>query len=729
MRPSLSLILAAAALLAGTVRTQEVPASVLFSVDTSDLGTLRRATASFSWTTNAPIEESLGVRLELRVDGTTVLRRDHSPPIPTTDWSTEEPTRYDLPLVFAIVPDIALEANALEVWIGFLDPRSGRVRSASMGRRERSGLARIGRFDFPFDESEPDQALVDSVIDQATNLAKEDPEAAWSMCESLLRRTEDYRLKADLRDALDEIGRFEPKALTFEEQQIVRGRINGEYRRYLRLIAGRHWDRGDLFAALVLLDEIGGTLAEEAGSAVLGALNEADRVTRDRDDLVERIYSMSDEQEQRFRALREEFEGDDDGLFDRARDLAKKPDGRAIARRIFGLLRSQARYREEATEAKEQLEESWIKDIPKDQIALADEARDHPAFARTTHVASHRFVFIGPKKLVEGIPDDSKRHFDLAYVYLTDLFGRVPNPGGDRVTVYYKELWDFGGGVGGGKIIDIGRANPDSKKTRVDNGLLYHELTHCIDDTNPIYPGFREGLADFGAAFALHELGQRGPARASIGAARRGFLQDYLERDLEYWRIPNYAPSAGFLLHFITEYGKREGGGYEWQRYRKFFRDFRDSPVKDARTPYVARSFAYHLVQAFGEEAFGDLIRFRWPLVRSDLESIALEQESPTKRADPTEFEDFEGSPVTRDLTAYEVARDPDPDSAEEELGILRHWRVIGPFRMDGSDPDAFRFPPEHEVIYEKDYVSGDTRPRWFVPGRKPVTVEDMGWH
>ena len=82
---------------------------------------------------------------------------------------------------------------------------------------------------------------------------------------------------------------------------------------------------------------------------------------------------------------------------------------------------------------------------------------------------------------------------DLDYVFQTDLFGRVPNPGGDRVTVFFKELWDFGGGVGGGKTIDIGKADPGQRGYRVDVGLLYHELTHCIDDTDPIFEGFREG--------------------------------------------------------------------------------------------------------------------------------------------------------------------------------------------------------------------------------------------
>ena len=105
-----------------------------------------------------------------------------------------------------------------------------------------------------------------------------------------------------------------------------------------------------------------------------------------------------------------------------------------------------------------------------------------------------------------------------------------------------------------------GDADPEDTSVRVDTGLYYHELGHCVDDTNPIYGGMREGLADFAAAFCYHELGQVAQARAAIGAARRAFLADYLERDLEYWRIPNYGPSAGFFLHFVRTYAKREDG-------------------------------------------------------------------------------------------------------------------------------------------------------------------------
>ncbi|MCA8941308.1 MAG: hypothetical protein KDB80_02005, partial [Planctomycetes bacterium] len=388
--------------------------------------------------------------------------------------------------------------------------------------------------------------------------------------------------------------------------------------------------------------------------------------------------------------------------------------------------------REAVLAARAECEQAWLADVPPEQARAVEAALAHPCWKRTTSVASHRFLFLGPERLVGGIPPESALQFDLAYLYLTDLFGRVPNPGGDRVTVYFKELWEFGGGVGGGKTIDIGRADPKARGTRVDTKLLYHELTHCVDDTRPVYRGFREGLADMGATFVDTELGNRGRARADSGLHFRAFQQDYLQRDLEYWRIPNYGPSAGFLLHFMTEYGKGDNG-YRWELYRRFFRAYRECPVGDSRAQNIARAFGHHLVEVFGEAAFRDLQRFRWPLVDSDLEAIRLEHEAAHDRmaADAERFQSFVGSPIPRDILAGDLllGRRPSLTDLERELGILEHWHVIGPFRKDRVGADGFVFPPEYEVDLEKRYPLRDNTATWRKPGpRPPVMRDDDGW-
>jgi len=709
-----------------------LPVTAEGTVDTSSLAQTGRATVQLTFTAEAPILQPFAVRLELRSKGRTVQQRDHAPPVPVLQWQVDQPVRYELPLFFPLMPK---DVGTVEVLVGFLDPEDNKPRPPLALRRPLNGLVQIAQFSFPEIGLVPDAASVAATIAAATQLAKTDARAAWDQLEFSFRRTADYQLKRQLQQALLEVGKMPPAALSFEEQGIVRGRIQAERARYLRQTAGRLLDRGRLFAALVLLDEVGGALQEDADRAVLGALRDAQRVTKDRDGIAEMVFAVSKEQQAEVNRLAAEHRDEAKRLefgIQLATDKAQRP----IARELVRTIEFTPNLREEAAAARRTIERDWLQDVPAAERAEADAALNHPCWDRTSQRVSHRFVLIGPERLVSTIPDDSLLLFDLAYLYQTDLFGRVPNPDGDRVTVYFKELWEFGGGVGGGKTIDIGRADPDDRKRRVDGGLFYHELAHCVDDTNPIYPGLREGLADFAAAFTYHELGQIAQSRLAFGSAQRAFLGDYIHRDLEYWRIPNYGPSAGFLLHFVQTYGK-DGNDYQWQRYRKFFRDYRDTAVVDARMPTLARAFAFHLVEAFGEAAFADLIEFRWPLVPSDLQAIQIEQKearlaarrASQSQTSPAELDDAPGSPMPRDVMANRLRQDgAGVDDHALELGVVEDWWVIGPFKKAGINPDAYRFAPELEIDLDQRYEGINNNPTWRRPGAKPVTVDDSGW-
>lgn len=722
-----TLVLTLACTLAGQdFRPQSVPVRVAAEIDAAPLATAGRATLRLTFTPEVVPERPLAVRVELRAGGRMFLRRDHAPPTPCTQWPVGKPFTYELPLAFAIAPKLAAGAR-VEVLVAWLDPVEDKLLAPLAREVGGDGLALVAEFTFPDLTGTPDATAVDAVIAAALELAPKQPQVAWDQLEFTFRRLDDYPQKQKLQKALATVGRMAPAALGFEEQDIVRGRIGDERARYLRQVAGRMFDAGKLLGAYALLAAVGGSLQEQADRAVLGALADAKRVTQDRDGIAAKVFDLTKEQQDEVAALAEKHAGKE--RLELGSKLAKDPGKRAVGRELVRTLEFTPELRAVAAAVREQIEKAWLADVPAEQQAEVDAALQHPCWARTTTRLSHRFVLIGPKVLLDGIAADSLLRFDLAYLYLTDLFGRVPNPDGDRVTVYFKELWDFGGGIGGGKIIDVGRANPAEKAARVDTGLFFHELTHCVDDTTPIYGGFREGLADFGATFAAMELGQIAAARANIGLAARAFLQDYLDRDLEYWRIPNYAPSAGFFLHFITQYGK-QGDQYQWQRYRRFFRDYRDSPVKDGRTPQVARAFAYHLVQAFGEAALADLMRFRWPLVPADLKAIALEQKSAARPAVAVpDLDEAPGSPVPRDQMARRLQREGAglADHALE-LGIVKDWWVIGPFKKEGVDADSFRFPPELEIDLQARYASINNNPTWRQPGNKPVTVDDTGW-
>ncbi|HEB52022.1 MAG TPA: hypothetical protein ENI87_02080, partial [bacterium] len=579
-RPSFLPALCSVALAASLPAQNSLPIQVQASVDTSNLATTGRATLRLEFTPEAALDTPYAVRVELRSGGRTLQRRDHAPPTPVTAWQPRTPVAYELTLYFPLTPKAD---GAVDVLVGFLDQAEDEVTPPLTRFRARDGLAEVCEFRFPKITAAVTEQSVATTIDAALVLAKSDARAAWDALEFAFRRTDDYRLKQQLQQALLRVGRMPPAPLSFEERDIVAARIQAERARYLRQVAGRLYDRGQLLGALLLLDEVGGALQEDADRAVLGALNQAQRVTKDRDAIAAKVFALDKAQQAEVNRLADEHEEEAERLAFGIR-MATDKQRRAIARELVRTIEFTPDLSEEAAAARRRIEREWLADVPPAERQEADAALHHPCWDRTTQRASHRFILIGPKKLLDGIPADSLLRFDLAYLYQTDLFGRVPNPQGDRVTVYFKELWEFGGGVGGGKTIDVGRADPNASKLRVDGGLYYHELGHCVDDTNPIYPGMREGLADFAAAFCYHELGQVAQARAAIGAARRAFLADYLERDLEYWRMPNYGPSAGFLLHFVHEYG-RDGSRYQWQRYRRFFRDYRADRIGDGRTP------------------------------------------------------------------------------------------------------------------------------------------------
>lgn len=702
-----------------------LPIQVVGVVDTSALPSTGRATVKLTFTAEAPLRQPYAVRVELRSGGRTLQQRDHAPPQPIMKWQANKPVTYELPLYFPLTPK---NVTRVDVLVGFLDPEDNNKVLPPLSRgRARNGLIQIAEFRFPKMEIVPDAASVAATVEAALALAKKDAPAAWDQLEFHFRKTDNYDFKRQLQKAFLQVGKMPPAPLSFEEEGIVARRIQGERARYLRQIAGRLYDRGRLFAALVLLDEVGGALQEDADRAVLGALGDAQRVTKDRDGIAEKVFAISKDQQAEVDKLVGEHRDEQERLTFGI-ELAKNKKRRPIARELVRTIEFTPELREAAAKARREIERAWLKDVPPAERAEADAAMNHPCWARTSQRVSHRFVIIGPKDLIKLIPKSSLLLFDLAYLYQTDLFGRVPNPQGDRVTVYFKELWEFGGGVGGGKIIDIGRARPDKKKQRVDGGLFYHELGHCVDDTKPIYPGFREGLADFAAAFCYHELGQVAQARLAFGNAQRAFLGDYLERDLEYWRIPNYGPSAGFLLHFMQKYGK-DGNHYHWERYRKFFRDYRGCEVDDARTPTLARAYAFHLVEAFGEKAFDDLIKFRWPLLKSDLAAVRKEQQAVQRYAAQNQLTEAPGSPVPRDVTARSLRDErAGADDHTLELGVVQDWWVIGPFKKKGVNPDAYRFAPELEIDLTKRYESINNNPTWRRPGNKPVTVDDSGW-
>lgn len=735
-------LLLRSALALGGAELTKAPVDVELDVDTSELDRTGVFKLSFTYRPSAKIERDLALRVAV-LHGVRQLFEREFPIAPATRrWKPGTEVIEAHEVTFPVIPGL-LPGRDLDIQMAFVDVETRDVVALQDRVPFRSGLVLVGSMNSPDFQAVVNAEQTDQMIARAREFRQAKQFAqAWDVLELGIRMATDDLLKYRFRDELRALGKFPPLPQTHEERRITAERIEEERLRYLRLMAGRFFDRKQFHAAILILEEVGGSLAEQADKEVIGAVNDAGRVQKDADGARDQLLDyLTPDEEAAAKALL--AKGDEAAALETAKKWIKE--GRfAPARSVLRELRRSfdSAMVAVAFELLPDVERKIIETVPKDQRALAEAEIGHPSFARTEVVASHRFLFIGPKTLVNGIPLESRLHFDLAYVFLTDLFGRVPNPGGDRVTVYFKELWDFGGGVGGGKIIDIGKADPNREGVRVDTGLLYHELTHCIDDTTPVFSGFREGLANVGAAYAFEALAQDGDASHSFDDNLAKFRSDYLDRDLEYWRIPNYGPSAGFFLSFVEKYAKREGrgpAGHDWAPLRQFFREYREAPVRDGREPYIARALAHFLMRAFGDGAFDDLIAYRFPLVEADRAILA--QELAAFAGDGLydfegEYARFPNSPLPRDLLGRELLELIERQGAavaerfgRERLGLIYDWKVIGPFSEKGTDVAGGVFPPEYEVDFEKRYEVPNNLANWRDPvDYAPVIREPTGW-
>ena len=719
---------------------EDVPVRVEASVDVRELSATGVATLRLAFHPLADLDRPYAIQLRLMAWRSEGQSLDHSPDPPVHAWRKGQVVSYEVPVPLPL--DVKVGAP-MGFFLGFHDPAVDRTFPPRMEGQRYRDWVRLVEFAMPDLGPLETGPGVDAILAAAADLAARGREAeAWSALELGMRRSIEDGPKTRFRDAITQLGHVPPRPISMVEREIVAARIEAEKARYLRLVSGRAFDRKQYHAALRILEAIGGKLSEAADAAVIGALDRAQRAQKDITDLQVRILQGASDEDKAAVEKAVEAVGPTKRLLEKAEAwFRERQYARAsLALRGLALNAPDGDVAGKALERRKEVDAAWLADTPPEEQKIVDEALNHPVWARTTATASHKFIYIGPRTLVETLPAASTLRFDLAYVFLTDLFGRSPNPGGDRVTVYFKELWDFGGGVGGGKTIDIGQATPEQTQLRIDNGLLYHELTHCIDDTSPIIKGWREGLANFGASYAYEALGQQSDALHGFERNLRAFQEDYLDKDIAYWRMQNYGPSAGFFLHFVEKHSK-VGALHDWKPYRKFFREYRAAPLKDGRAPYVARAVAYFLIRAFGPAAFDDLLRFRLPLLPDDRDAVEKEVQAfaeggyAVQRSGPA-LARHHGSPIPRDLLAGQMMSAFRSQRAEEaerisraELGILHEWKVIGPFKHRGMDPGAGIFPPELEIDYTKEYPGEANVAKWRDPQAQGVVSRDpTGW-
>src|SRR5262245_52969207 len=95
-------LLIAVAAIASTLAAQNdrpvsIPVQATASVDTSQLAAAGTARLKLSFTCEEVLDRPYAVRVELRLRGRLLVRRDHAPPVATTHWPKGKAVEYELP--------------------------------------------------------------------------------------------------------------------------------------------------------------------------------------------------------------------------------------------------------------------------------------------------------------------------------------------------------------------------------------------------------------------------------------------------------------------------------------------------------------------------------------------------------------------------------------------------------------------------------------------------------
>ena len=568
------------------------------------------------------------------------------------------------------------------------------------------------------------RARVDGLLAEGKALsAKRDLAGAYAAFASALGESAEQDGKDQARDALLALPTPPSPPLTEGERALVVARIDEERARYLRDVANRLLGQERLRGALRLLDEVKGSLQEEATARVLGDPKGEERREREVADLRVRIFGdLPPEEKAAVDALREKHRGDPDRLL-REGEKLRKDKRQVAARRLLQYLvldpSAPAPQKDAARLLVEELEKEILADLGPEEKAAVEEALRCPVFGRLQVLPAMEFLYIGDADLLARIPERSRFLLDLAYLAQTDLAGRIPNPDGKRVTIFFKELWDFAGGVGGGSRIDIGRADPKSKQAVVvGSGLYFHELGHCVFVPDPRFPGWMEGIANFAAAFTASFLRLETDAWHSAKGNLDAFLHDYLEREEAYWRTAPYGPTAGWFLHWIEAYGRRLGKGYDWVRYGRVLRAWQGLSPRPESVAGVARAFGALLASEFGPKVWEDLAAQRFPVEEGTAVDLAFPDGEAHYRAH-----------VARSTLLSGAGEPEEAARLRAEAGMLAGWRVCGPFYPpERGDALATVFPPEREAVFDREYPGSRQVARWFAAdGTGPVAEDGAG--
>ena len=554
---------------------------------------------------------------------------------------------------------------------------------------------------------------------------------AFAAFEAVIRGSADQAHKFAARDEIYKMGPIPARPQADGEQALVRSRILDERHRYYGDCMDRLADKGLLRGVMLFRKRIWEDNGKRADDSQVQAM-------RDLESRILRNVSKEDkaEVEKVKTTVKKE-------LWVKAAEQQERSGNKMLALQLYKETFHWAGITDEKEIERirgkiDAIEKDILDDISPEEQQAFDDAIRHRVWDDLSTRESHHFIFIGDRFLLPHIPDESILKLDLTYIFLTDMLDNNPDADGQRITIFFKELWNFGGGIGGGKTIDIGSVDIRAKVVSVSNFLYFHELSHCLFDKAMIFHGFTEGVANFGATMACCSVGMTAEGEGLFKSNLEAFHRDFLGRDETYFRTQPYGPTCGFWLYFLDKYG-RTAGVADWSLYRRFFRLWESRLLSADTNVEKSRAFGRCLAQVFGPGIWKDMASFGFPVGPEDEERMKSEDEDGEKamksaRAsydagnakDALEkceaiWKGWPESPMAAlarriALNCLDQLKQPGSDAIRKELGLVMEWKVAGPFYTKGGNALFDIHPPEWEIDYAKEYDDTHGKAKWFDP-------------
>jgi hypothetical protein len=580
-------------------------------------------------------------------------------------------------------------------------------------------------------EASPEEAEAKA----AQALREGDVPAALDAYEEAIRLAPDTPAKLRLRDRYIAAGWAEPRPMSPAEEAQLGVHIREERLRIFGAAADRFENEDRIQAAILMrnvLAELAGGETTERGK---GEVAKTRALVRK---LTEGPTAEDIEQVERIQRAHKSGEG----LLKAGAKLLEERRYRAVVRlcqeMMFGNFDQGIQNR--ALALRKEAEDTASADLPAPDKEAVRKVLEDERFERLDVARSRHFLLLGPQEFVTSIPPTERTLLDLAYIFQSDLAAQPLTHDGVRICVYYQETFDFGGGLAGGKLIRIGNR---AIGRPVAGMLHYHELGHCIFGRGWLHDGFTEGLADFAAGFSLDLLGDTANAQGFITEARDQFVRFYLGRDVRYFDIQPYRPSAGFLFSFLPP----GDAPFDWAPYRRVFHRMREAQFGawPEQEHQLMRYFGYLLAEEYGKDALEQLGEWGWPVERADFARVPGEADgllTDAKRADflvdrdAAQAEEMARAVLEAGATGAVAARArfallrlsalrgdaADAERRRRELGIVDAFLVLGPYHARGRTAHVV-LPPEVRLDPSKPVTVGSETASW-----KPAKVEATGY-